>query len=106
VRPLRERLLIFDCDGVLVDSETLVIEIEAELLQAAGVSITAAEIATMCVGLSDGEIHRSIEDRWQVRLPRDFAEKKRARSQRPSRRASSPSRESLACFAMLKVHGA
>ncbi len=45
-------LVIFDCDGVLVDSEAIVIEIEADLLTAAGFPITADEIADRFVGLS------------------------------------------------------
>lgn len=45
-------LLIFDCDGVLVDSEVLVVEIEAELLTDAGFPHTAGEIIERYVGLS------------------------------------------------------
>ena len=46
------RLTIFDCDGVLVDSEVLVIGVEAQLLSEAGFPITAGEIAERFVGLS------------------------------------------------------
>ena len=35
VSPMATDLLVFDCDGVLVDSEVIVIEIEADLLTAA-----------------------------------------------------------------------
>lgn len=49
---MRTELLIFDCDGVLVDSEVIVIEIEADLLTAAGFPITIDEIADRFVGLS------------------------------------------------------
>lgn len=45
-------LLVFDCDGVLVDSEALVVEVEAEQLTAAGFPITAEEITERFVGLS------------------------------------------------------
>ena len=45
-------LVIFDCDGVLVDSEAIVIEIEAALLTAAGFPLTADDIADRFVGLS------------------------------------------------------
>lgn len=46
------RLIVFDCDGVLVDSEALVVEIEAEMLSKAGFPITADELADRFVGLS------------------------------------------------------
>lgn len=50
--PAGTRAVIFDCDGVLVDSEVIVIEVEAGLLTAAGFPITADEIAERYVGLS------------------------------------------------------
>jgi HAD superfamily hydrolase (TIGR01509 family) len=74
-----ERLLVFDCDGVLVDSEILVTQIEVELLAAAGVPMTVEDVIATCVGLSDAEMHRRIEQRWKTRLPHDFVERKRAR---------------------------
>ncbi len=45
-------LLVFDCDGVLVDSEFLVMEVEARMLTEAGFSVTTDEIADNYVGLS------------------------------------------------------
>jgi HAD superfamily hydrolase (TIGR01509 family) len=74
-----DRLLVFDCDGVLVDSEILVVAIEAELLQSVGIPMTPDEVIATCVGLSDAEMHRRIEARWEVRLPDDFVERKQAR---------------------------
>ena len=38
-------LVIFDCDGVLVDSEIIAARVEAELLTAAGFEISPEEIA-------------------------------------------------------------
>ena len=38
-------LVIFDCDGVLVDSEIIAARVEAELLTAAGFEITAEELS-------------------------------------------------------------
>lgn len=43
-------LVIFDCDGVLLDSEPVSCRIEAEALTAAGFPITAEEIAGRFVG--------------------------------------------------------
>lgn len=45
-------LVVFDCDGVLVDSEVLVVEIEAALLSEAGFALTAEDIVERFVGLS------------------------------------------------------
>ena len=38
-------LVIFDCDGVLVDSEVIAARVEAELLTQAGFEITPQEIS-------------------------------------------------------------
>lgn len=54
-------LLIFDCDGVLVDSEVIVIEIEAALLTAAGFPVTTDEIADRFVGLSYPDMMTMLE---------------------------------------------
>ncbi len=45
-------LIVFDCDGVLVDSEALVIEVEAAMLTAAGFPVTPDELIERFVGLS------------------------------------------------------
>ena len=45
-------LVVFDCDGVLVDSEMLVVEIEAALLTEAGFELSAADVIDRFVGLS------------------------------------------------------
>ncbi len=72
-------LHIFDCDGVLVDSEILVTRIESELLRDVGVDLTPDSIAEAFVGLSDAEMHGRIEADWGVTLPDDFAARKTAR---------------------------
>jgi len=77
-----EPLTIFDCDGVLVDSEMLVAAIEAELLGEFGVEITPADVAASFVGLSDADMHRRIEERWSIELPPDFAAEKARRVDR------------------------
>jgi HAD superfamily hydrolase (TIGR01509 family) len=42
--------LIFDCDGVLIDSEHLASRVEAELTRELGLSLTAAEAHAMFLG--------------------------------------------------------
>lgn len=55
-------LVIFDCDGVLVDSEIIAARIEAELLTAAGFEISAEEIAETYAGLTFKDILLKIEE--------------------------------------------
>ncbi|MBN9244806.1 MAG: HAD family hydrolase [Mesorhizobium sp.] len=56
-------LVIFDCDGVLVDSEIIAARVEAELITAAGFEISAEEIASSYAGLTFKDILLSIEER-------------------------------------------
>jgi len=55
-------LVIFDFDGVLVDSEIIAARIEAELLTAAGYEITAEEISELYAGLTFKDILLRIEE--------------------------------------------
>ena len=54
-------LIIFDCDGVLVDSEIVAARVEARLLSAAGFEITPEEIAERYAGLNFQDILLRIE---------------------------------------------
>jgi HAD superfamily hydrolase (TIGR01509 family) len=72
-------LHIFDCDGVLVDSEVLATRIESQLLRDVGVELTAESIAAAFVGISDAEMHGRIEADWDVTLPEDFTVRRAAR---------------------------
>ena len=45
-------LIIFDCDGVLVDSEIIAARVEADLLTEAGYPISAEELAETYAGLT------------------------------------------------------
>jgi HAD superfamily hydrolase (TIGR01509 family) len=68
-------LLIFDCDGVLVDSETLSCRIDAEILTECGVSYTAEEVARDFTGVSVKDQITRIESERGIRLPDDFTER-------------------------------
>ena len=54
-------LIVFDCDGVLVDSEALVVEVEAKMLTAAGFPTTAEQIIERFVGLSYATMMTQLE---------------------------------------------
>lgn len=49
----RPELVIFDCDGVLVDSERLIVKVEAQICQERGWNLTEADVIREFVGLSD-----------------------------------------------------
>ena len=54
-------LVIFDCDGVLVDSETISNRVLAETLTEAGLATTPAE----AVSFYKGRLLRDVTARWQ-----------------------------------------
>lgn len=54
-------LFIFDCDGVLVDSEIVAARVEADLITAAGFPIEAEELARRYAGMTFTDIMMAIE---------------------------------------------
>jgi len=54
-------LVIFDCDGVLVDSERLAVRTEAEILSGLGWPLSEADIVERFVGRSAAYMHWEIE---------------------------------------------
>ncbi|MET0942233.1 MAG: HAD family hydrolase [Mesorhizobium sp.] len=59
-------LVIFDCDGVLVDSEIIAARVEAELLTAAGYDISPEELSETYAGLTFKDILLRIEEKSQI----------------------------------------
>jgi HAD superfamily hydrolase (TIGR01509 family) len=59
-------LVIFDCDGVLVDSEIIAARVEAELLTAAGYEISPEELAETYSGLTFKDIMLRVEEKSQI----------------------------------------
>jgi HAD superfamily hydrolase (TIGR01509 family) len=55
-------LVIFDCDGVLVDSEHLAVRVEARLLAELGWPLTEADVLERFVGRSDAHMLAAIEE--------------------------------------------
>lgn len=66
-------LVIFDCDGVLVDSEVLVIEIERQMLAELGVEMTAEEINRRFTGRSDAAMHAELGRELGIDLGGEFS---------------------------------
>jgi len=78
-RPRLPDLIIFDCDGVLVDSELIACRVLSESLAEAGIDIAPDVIAERYVGLSAAAIFADIEARTGRRVPADFGERSRPR---------------------------
>jgi HAD superfamily hydrolase (TIGR01509 family) len=55
------KLVIFDCDGVLVDSERLAIKVDVQVLRELGWELSEAEVIARFVGRSNREIQTLIE---------------------------------------------
>jgi HAD superfamily hydrolase (TIGR01509 family) len=68
-------LVIFDCDGVLVDSEPIINGAHAQVLTACGYSITEDELLARFCGMSDAEMLDIIEHEWGCTLPPSYAER-------------------------------
>jgi HAD superfamily hydrolase (TIGR01509 family) len=78
-RVVPPELIIFDCDGVLIDSEVIACRADAACLAEIGIAISAEEIMDRYLGISAEEMCRDIELRLGRSLPVGFAEMMRAR---------------------------
>ncbi|VUD53263.1 6-phosphogluconate phosphatase [Thalassocella blandensis] len=65
-------LVIFDCDGVLVDSEELAAQIFSETLQEVGLNLTAEECFTLFKGHTLPACLNKITQELKFDLPDDF----------------------------------
>ncbi|MGD8860804.1 MAG: HAD family hydrolase [Myxococcales bacterium] len=64
--------VIFDCDGVLVDSERLVSRIEAKLFRRWGWEVSPEELGALLKGRGHTEVVRIIESHLPVQPPADW----------------------------------
>jgi HAD superfamily hydrolase (TIGR01509 family) len=72
-------LVIFDCDGVLVDSEPIANRVMAEAITEAGLPITTEECMAAFMGRRWEDSLASVEAKLGRRLPADFSRDYRAR---------------------------
>ena len=70
----RFELVIFDCDGVLVDSEPIINRAHAEVLTACGYPITEKVLVERFCGMSDPDMLEIVEREWGRALPASYAE--------------------------------
>jgi len=69
-------LIIFDCDGVLIDSEVLVHQALVDILQEYGIQMSCEEALRRYVGLPSDYEKRDIEARYHITLTDKFFEKR------------------------------
>ena len=66
-------LIIFDCDGVLIDSEIIACRTDSECLAEIGIALSAEQIMDRYVGISTTAMLADIQSRHAQPLPNDFA---------------------------------
>ena len=65
-------LIIFDCDGVLIDSEILSNRAEVELLKSFGIEFELGDYMAQFVGKSTKDVLKTIEVSHAISLPAEF----------------------------------
>ena len=75
-------LIIFDCDGVLIDSEIIVCRLVSEILTEYGYPITLERVIELFAGRPEREMVAEIEAAWGRTLPGGFSAECRQRTAR------------------------
>lgn len=70
--PATVELVIFDCDGVLIDSERLAVKVDVAMLRELGWPLSEAEVIERFVGRSDRDTRAAIEAHLGRALPADW----------------------------------
>jgi HAD superfamily hydrolase (TIGR01509 family) len=71
-------LFLFDCDGVLIDSEVIASQVDAELLAEIGYEITPEEVTRRFAGLTSRAIGEVVEAETGRALPENFFSRTKA----------------------------
>ena len=71
-------LVIFDCDGTLVDSEIIAGQVDTALLAEAGVKISVEEFNERYAGLTFGEAVMRVESDFKVPLQASIIDRSKA----------------------------
>jgi len=75
------KLVIFDCDGVLVDSEAIGDRVIADLLTRQGVTINAGDISARYIGLTMQAVVDDVNRRYGLSLGADWLEEVRVETE-------------------------
>jgi HAD superfamily hydrolase (TIGR01509 family) len=68
-------LVIFDCDGVLVDSEPISVRLDVEMFAELGMTITEQEVIDRFVGRSPDTLRQAVEEHLGHPPPDDWEER-------------------------------
>ncbi len=68
-------LIIFDCDGVLIDSEVIANRVDVELLATLGIDFSFEEYMEISLGKTLSDTMLEIETRSNKKLPVDYPER-------------------------------
>ena len=71
--------IIFDCDGVLVDSEPLSMRLDRDILAENGLKLSIAEVSALSIGLTFEAFADKVRRDYKIRLPADATAAKDAR---------------------------
>jgi HAD superfamily hydrolase (TIGR01509 family) len=71
--------IIFDCDGVLVDSEPLSMRIDRDLLAENGLELSIAEVSAIAIGHTFEVLIEKVERDFAMKLPAGLSAEKDAR---------------------------
>ena len=74
------RAVIFDCDGVLVDSEIIAVEVETALLAEIGLHYEIPEFTARFMGMSDKAFYAALDEDCRARTGRPLPDDFRARA--------------------------
>ncbi|CUI40309.1 HAD family phosphatase [Achromobacter xylosoxidans] len=66
------RLVIFDCDGVLIDSEIIAARAQSSALAEHGIAITPQEAARRFAGIPDADMWQTLQEENARPLPPEF----------------------------------
>ncbi len=69
---MKYKLIIFDCDGVLVDSEPVSNKLFADMVNGLGLNLSNEESAQLFTGRSDDDCIKIIEERLKQKVRNDF----------------------------------
>ena len=69
---IRPNLVLFDCDGVLIESEIIACRVDSEQLSAAGFAITPLEVAERFIGLTYREMLETLEREHDRSMPEEM----------------------------------
>jgi beta-phosphoglucomutase-like phosphatase (HAD superfamily) len=69
---MQQRLVVFDCDGVLVDSERLNVDLDVTAIRELGWVITRDEVIARHVGRSDADVQADIAMMTGAPVPQEW----------------------------------